>query len=283
MRCIWIGTSGWIYKHWAATFYPDDLTKGGELEHYAKEFPTVEINATFYRLPPENMVKGWRRKAPEGFIYAVKGSRYITHIKKLKDPEEGLKNYFDRLKPLKEKMGPILWQLGPNFHRTEENIERLDHFLKVLPKKYQHAVEFRHTSWMTDETFTALRKYNAAHVWLSSLRMPMDVTETADFVYLRFHGLQNGAAHDYTEAELQPWAEALIKACSGGKPAWVYFNNDLNTRAPLNAHMLMRMVGDLAIPAFHHEPAVEPRIVRSRRTQSVTISEPRSKRLAKAG
>src|SRR5688572_12229439 len=114
MEKVWIGTSGWIYKGWAKTFYPEDLRKGEELEFYAEQFPTVEINATFYRLPSESMVKGWHRRAPDDFVYAVKGSRYITHMKKLVDVKEGLRRYFDRIKPLKEHTGPILWQLPPN-------------------------------------------------------------------------------------------------------------------------------------------------------------------------
>lgn len=279
MQGVRIGTSGWVYKHWAESFYPKDWPKKDEFLFYAQHFPTVEINATFYRLPFENMVKGWRNKAPEGFLFAVKGSRFITHIKRLLEPEAGLKQFFDRIDLLGEKTGPILWQLPPSFHRKLENIERLEIFLKALPKTHKHAVEFRHPSWIVEETLALLKQHNAANVWLSSNRMAMDFTITADFVYLRFHGLEHGAAHDYTEEELSPWAEQLRKAAAGKLPAFVYFNNDLNTRAPLNAKTLMQMVG---------EPAVHPFVVKfpdeeapRRRTRTAAFSEPRSKRLHK--
>src|SRR5690348_3753500 len=114
---IWIGTSGWVYKHWAESFYPEELKKADEFAFYATQFPTVEINATFYRLPTSGMVKGWRERAPGDFLFAVKGSRYLTHVKRLKDTGAGLKKYFRRITPLKEHLGPILWQLPPNFHK----------------------------------------------------------------------------------------------------------------------------------------------------------------------
>ena len=279
MQQIWIGTSGWIYKHWAESFYPDDWPKNQHLEFYAQHFPTVEINATFYRLPPENMVKGWNRKAPNGFVYAVKGSRYITHMKKLLDINDAVKVYFDRIKGLGSCLGPVLWQLPPNL---KKDVSRLETFLAKLPKGYEHAVEFRHPSWVDDETFVLLRKYKASHVWLSSQRMPMDLTLTANFVYLRFHGLEHGAAHDYTIKELEPWAEQLVNCAKERKPAFVYFNNDWNTRAPLNAKTLMEMVGGFAVQPFVpdlSEPEPPPRTREHRRTISTHITEPRSKRL----
>ena len=275
---VWIGTSGWVYKHWAESFYPDDLKKEDEFAFYATQFPTVEINATFYRLPSESMVKGWRKKAPPNFIFAVKGSRYITHMKKLKEVDDGLKTYFRRISPLREHLGPILWQLPPNLHK---DIGRLESFLKKLPKEFRHAMEFRHPSWVDDETFSVLQKNNVANVWLSSKIMPMNFTVTADFIYLRFHGLKDGAAHDYTKFELKPWAANLVANARCGKPAFVYFNNDWNARAPLNAKALMEMVGDFALkPIVKIEKISSPRrnrrgmarpdftITRSRRLRS---------------
>ena len=276
MEKAWIGTSGWIYKHWAESFYPDDWTKTQHLEFYAQHFPTVEINATFYRLPPISMVKGWVKKAPDDFIYAVKGSRYITHIKRLKAASAALKKYFTRIKYLRSRLGPILWQLPPNL---QKDIPRLEKFLKILPADYQHAVEFRHPSWVDDETFSVLKKYKAAHVWLSSQRMPLDFTVTADFIYARFHGLEHGAAHDYTGEELRPWAEQLNKAAGEGKSSFVYFNNDLNTRAPLNAKMLMKMLGEFAVQPFAPEQPPSETIPRPRRFHQKMKAEPRSKRL----
>jgi uncharacterized protein YecE (DUF72 family) len=246
---IWIGTSGWVYKQWAGNFYPKGWPKKNEFGYYVQHFPTVEINATFYRLPSLKMVRGWHDKAPKGFVFAVKGSRYLTHIKRLKDTSAGLQKYFRRLLPLGDRTGPILWQLPPSFIKNEETQRRLERFITKLPRRYRHAVEFRHPSWMDEETFSLLRRQNVANVWLSSLRMPADYTLTSDFAYLRFHGLQGGAYHDYTEDELEPWAKELERAARKGVSSYVYFNNDLNTRAPLNAHALMKLVEDYAVAA----------------------------------
>jgi uncharacterized protein YecE (DUF72 family) len=246
-RGVWIGTSGWVYKHWAAQFYPKGWPKKNEFAYYVQHFPTVEINATFYRLPTFKMVRGWHERSPEGFLFAVKGSRYLTHIRRLRDTRAGLQKYFRRIKPLAERTGPILWQLPPSFAKKDENVQRLERFLAKLPREYQHAVEFRHPSWMDEQTFALLRRHHVANVWLSSMRMPVDDTITADFVYLRFHGLAGGAYHDYTDAELEPWAEKLAQAARQGVPCYVYFNNDLNTRAPLNGHALMKLVARYAV------------------------------------
>jgi uncharacterized protein YecE (DUF72 family) len=250
MSGVWIGTSGWVYKEWAGHFYPQGWPKKDEFSYYVRHFPTVEINATFYRLPTRKMVRGWHDRAPNGFVFAVKGSRYLTHIRRLKDTGPGLRKYFRRLVPLGDRTGPILWQLPPNFHQHERNVDRLTRFLKRLPAQYRHAIEFRHPSWFNEETFGLLRAHNAANVWISSLRMPANHIVTADFVYLRFHGLKDGAYHDYTAAELEPWARQLRRAAAQGLPCYVYFNNDLNTRAPLNAEALMKMTGRRTVPAF---------------------------------
>jgi uncharacterized protein YecE (DUF72 family) len=243
MKGVWIGTSGWAYKGWASAFYPENWPKKDQLGFYMTQFPTVEINATFYRLPTLLAVENWRRKAPEGFVFAVKGSRYITHLKRLTGAREALEKYFSRINALADRLGPVLWQLPPTL---KKNIGQLDLFLRELPPDKQHAVEFRHPSWIGRETFDTLSKHNAAFVWVSSLAMPMDCSVTADFVYLRFHGLEHGAAHDYTRAELKPWAIELTKCARAGKPAFVYFNNDWNTRAPFNARTLMEMTGEHA-------------------------------------
>jgi uncharacterized protein YecE (DUF72 family) len=237
---VFVGTSGWIYKEWAGTFYPKKLSKSGELEFYATKFNTVEINATFYRLPLETMVQGWYKRSPANFIFAAKGSRFLTHIKRLKGTRESIKKYFDRVKLLKEKCGPILWQLPPNL---KYDSKLLDGFLKKLPKRYRHAVEYRHPSWYEhEESFGILRKYNMAHVSVSSLKMPMNLTMTTDFTYIRFHGLEGGPYHDYTTDELKPWAKHCREQVAKGFPIYAYFNNDLNHRAPLNAVAFREMV-----------------------------------------
>jgi uncharacterized protein YecE (DUF72 family) len=235
---VYIGTSGWVYKHWHQSFYPEDLPRTDQLTHYSTQFPTVEINATFYRLPTENMVRGWYDRAPKEFIYAVKGSRLITHFRRLKNIRAELKTFFKRIAPLGGHLGPVLWQLPPNFAK---DLDRLAHFLSHIPKEFQHAIEFRHPSWISLDTFDLLQTHRVAHVWLSSQRMPTNFTVTSSFVYLRFHGLEGGPGHDYTEEELAPWAQALVQQAEKRHRSFVYFNNDWNTRAPENARLLMEL------------------------------------------
>jgi uncharacterized protein YecE (DUF72 family) len=250
---VYIGTSGYTYKSWNAAFYPRDLPKRLQLEYYATQFPTVEVNATFYRLPTENMVRGWAKRVPKDFVFALKGSRFITHMKKLANLDGGLDNYFVRIHPMKRRLGVILWQLPP---MLQKDLPRLDPFLKALrPYRYRHAVEFRHASWYDEETFALLRKHNAAHVALSTLNMPQNLSVTADLVYIRFHGLKGGFAHDYTRAELEPWAKFCREQAKKGRTVFVYFNNDVNVRAPENAKALMKMVGEWSVIPTAKMPA----------------------------
>jgi uncharacterized protein YecE (DUF72 family) len=240
---IYIGTSGWVYKDWAKRFYPKEIPKKRHLEFYATQFPTVEINATFYRLPTEKMVNDWRDAVPPGFLYAVKGSRAVTHLKRLKPGAKSFPLLLDRCHHLGPHLGPILWQLPPSFPK---NTDRLIHFLQQLPRRISHAIEFRHPTWLEDGVGEILKRFGVAKVWVSSLAMPMDFEVTSNFVYLRFHGLQDGSAHDYTDEELEPWAEHLRRCAREGLSGFVYFNNDVNTRAPINALRLMQMLGKYA-------------------------------------
>jgi uncharacterized protein YecE (DUF72 family) len=241
---IYIGTSGWSYKAWGKSFYPKEIPVRDQLGYYATRFPTVEINATFYRLPEQKTISAWQRKAPPGFIFAVKGSQAVTHFKRLKPGSRSFKLLLKRIRVLEDHLGPVLWQLPPNFSK---NMERLEGFLSELPQDIRHAIEFRHPSWIDPEIHELLRQYQVANVSVSSLRMPMDLTLTAPFAYARFHGLEGGASHDYTREELRPWGAHLQQCARDGREAFVYFNNDVNTRAPLNAGMLMEMVGASAI------------------------------------
>ena len=231
-----------MYKSWAATFYPEgtrDL-----LAYYATRFATLEINATFYRLPTVAMVESWRARAPAGFVFAVKAPRAVTHYKRLLPDSESFVLFLERIAALQARLGPVLWQLPPNFGA---DVERLDAFLSTLPPWMQHAFEFRHASWFCEPVYDVLRRHGAALVGVSSLRFPMQWTPTADFAYVRFHGLEGGAAHDYTGDELRPWADHLRAWARSGHDAYVYFNNDVNTRAPLNAEALREMVGPNAV------------------------------------
>ena len=252
---IYIGTSGWIYKGWAKTFYPADIPASAgarQFDFYARHFPTVEINASFYRMPTEKAVRDWHAHAPRGFTYAVKGSKAVTHFKKLIPGAKSFDMLLERIVGLREHLGPVLWQLPGRF---KKNAQRLEDFCKSLPTRasesadMRHAVEFRDPSWLDEEIFSILRKHRVANVALSSLSMPMNLTTTTDFAYVRFHGLEGGASHDYTRVELEPWAEHLRKCAREGVDAFVYFNNDINTRAPWNAMMLMEMVKKYAVKA----------------------------------
>jgi uncharacterized protein YecE (DUF72 family) len=237
---FFVGTSGWIYKEWAGEFYAEGLKKGTELEYYSTQFNTVEINATFYRLPLRTTTVKWRHRTPAGFVFAVKGSRYISHMKRLKANRLSIRRFFERIQPLGRKCGPILWQLPPNL---PFDAKRLDAFLQKLPSRHRYAVEMRHPSWYEqDETFAILRRYRMAHVAVSSLRMPMNLSVTTNFAYVRFHGLEGGPQHDYSRRELRPWADFARQCLAEGVSFYAYFNNDLNTRAPWNAKLLAELV-----------------------------------------
>ncbi len=240
---IYIGTSGWSYKSWAETFYPCDLPASRQLTFYTTKFPTVEINRTFYRLPTQKAFGDWNRTAPVGFLYSVKGSRAVTHFKRLQPGAKSLNLLLSRLKSLGEHRGPVLWQLPGTL---KKDLPRLGKFLPTLNRRIRHAIEFRDPSWMDKEVFEMLKRHRVANVAVSSQIMPRCLELTTDFVYVRFHGLEGGAAHNYTDRELRPWATFLRGCARHGVTAFVYFNNDMNTRAPLNALRLMELVGPSA-------------------------------------
>ncbi len=241
---IAVGTSGWSYNDWAGSFYPERLPRSKWFEHYVGRFPTVEINATFYRLPTEAMVRSWAEKAPPGFRFVVKGSRLITHIRRLEGCDDELENFFERVKGLGEALRVVLWQLPPSLRC---DVDRLFRFVSLLPKEIGHAIEFRHPSWLVTEAFDVLRDHNIAQVSVSSTKMPEDFTITASFVYCRFHGLKAGYAHDYSATELKPWVSFLKKSFSKGLKGYAFFNNDARARAPKNAQELIEALGPAAV------------------------------------
>lgn len=245
MGDIRVGTSGWQYDDWDGRFYPEDVAKKRWFDYYATVFPTVEINYTFYRLPRQSTVESWHDRAPNRFRFAAKGSRYITHNLKLNDPADAIGNVTGRLAGLKTFLAVVLWQLPPNLHK---DVPRLDRFLSLLPGGAHHAVEFRHRSWLDDEVFATLDGHGAAHVWVSSADMPSDRTLTGRACYLRFHGIEDGYKHDYSRAELAPWAAAVREAAEEGLDAFVYFNNDHQAKAPRNARAFIELLGDDAYP-----------------------------------
>ncbi|MBW3561408.1 MAG: DUF72 domain-containing protein [Actinobacteria bacterium] len=243
---IRVGTSGWSYDDWNGTFYPEELPRDRWFEHYAERFDTVEINNTFYRLPPESTVTRWHDQSPDLFRYAVKGSRYVTHMKKLNDPEEGVGNVVDRLQGLKTYLGVWLWQLPPNQHK---DIDKLARFVDTLPGRWPHAIEFRHASWWNEDVYDVLRERDVAFVWLSDKQMPDERPLTSQHVYVRFHGLggqDQRYRYDYRDDELQPWADRLRELAEDDHDGWVYFNNDYDANAPRNAHTLIDQLGEFA-------------------------------------
>lgn len=237
---VHVGTSGWVYKEWAKTFYAVDWPKNDALGYYASQFRTVEVNATFYRLAKAKEVRAWKARVGDHFVFALKGSRFITHMLKLKNPRRAIGRFFRPLRVLKNTGSIVLWQLPPQYRFTPELFARLEDFLDLLPAGWRYAVEFRDPAWVNPGVDAMLRARNVCTAWVSSLDMPPATSRTADFVYLRFHGLENRARHHYTPFELEPWARALEAASQAGLESFVYFNNDLDSRAPENAKDLLR-------------------------------------------
>ena len=235
-----IGTSGWYYQHWYGRFYPQGLSKERLLPYFAQSFNTVELNNTFYHLPKETTVKGWYKKAPEDFVFAVKASRFITHIKRLANLGDSLKVFLKRAYLLKDKLGPILYQLPPSM---KKNPKRLTSFLKKLPKKTKNVIEFRHRSWLDEEIFGILNKFNVAHCIVSMPDFPTVLRPTSDFVYIRMHGGKVLYGSNYSAKELKQYAGWIKKFLKDGLDIYVYFNNDAQGYAVKNALALKKMVG----------------------------------------
>lgn len=234
IHLIRIGCSGWSYDHWVGPFYPIELERKDYFRYYSSHFDTVEINSTFYRLPFRNFVVGWVKKAPKGFLYAVKLNRRITHVKRLRNVEEDLKDFLERLSPLKEGglLGPLLVQLPPGLHL---NLDLLVEFLQVLPRGYRFAIEFRHKSWLNEDVYRLLEENEVAFCVVSSPKLPVVVKTTADFCYIRMHGRKRWYDYFYSEEELRKWAEIVSKIHDQGCDVFLYFNNDPNAYAVKNA------------------------------------------------
>lgn len=221
---VWVGTSGWQYRHWRGRFYPEGLPRRQWLEHYTSCFDTVEVNNTFYRLPEASRFQQWHDAAPAGFVFALKMSRFLTHVKRLRDPDEPVRRFLESSRPLGAKTGPVLVQLPPNL---PIDLDRLERFLGVWPRTHRLAVELRHRSWLVDDTFDLLRARGAALVLTDRDGRPQEPLErTANFGYLRLH---HGAATPrpcYGEAALQSWVDRVASLWAFGEDVYVYFNND---------------------------------------------------------
>ena len=231
-----IGCSGWAYKHWeGGVFYPLKLRAKDELAYYASRFETAEINGSFYRLPTEAAVDGWRERTPEGFLFAWKASRYITHMKRLLDPAEPLELMFSRTDRLGDKLGPILFQLPPGMPRNDG---RLEAFLAVLPRKRRYAFEFRHPSWYDEAVFDGLRRHDVALCISDHHHAPAPWVATASLVYVRGHGPGGRYWGRYPETTLKDWAGRIRDWRERGHEVVCYFDNDPEGAAPKDAERL---------------------------------------------
>jgi uncharacterized protein YecE (DUF72 family) len=235
VKRVRVACSGWVYDHWRGRLYPRKLPQRRWLEHYAEVFDTVEVNNTFYRLPSASTAAAWVEATPDGFTFSFKVSRYLTHVKRLKEPETGVGRFFEPLEPLREagRLGATLWQLPPNFHRDDE---RLAGVLEALPAG-RHCFEFRHESWFAPDVYELLRRHGVALVIGDHPERPFQTHEmTADWTYIRFHsGRRRGGR--YSEAELERW-KRRIAAWRSRVEVIAYFDNDQHGYSVENARWL---------------------------------------------
>ena len=240
MTEIRIGTSGWSYDHWSGPFYPADLSHGDWLAYYAHRFDTVEINNSFYRLPSEHTLAQWRDTVADDFRFAVKASRYITHMKKLNDADETVPPFLERVRTLGATLGPVLFQLPP---RWRCNSERLAGFLERLPDGPRYAFEFRDTSWFDSPVLEVLQRFNAAFCIYELAGTCSPHAVTADFVYIRLHGPGEAYQGSYPDRTLREWADRLRGWRDDGLDVYCYFDNDEAGYAAANAARLRELAG----------------------------------------
>lgn len=233
------GTSGWMYDHWRGRFYPQKLPRTRWFEYYLQVFDTVELNGTFYGTPQPETVQRWHDMTPPGFLFAVKGTRFLTHNKKLHDPEQSLQRHNEMLRPLKEKLGPILWQFSVKW---ELDPERLRHFLGLRPPGQRWCFEFRHASLFCGEVYEMLREHNCALVWADAEGYPFAPEVTADFLYARLHGHESLYASKYPRKQLGWWRDQLLENAAGKRDIFAYFDNDAHGNAPHDAWRLRELL-----------------------------------------
>jgi uncharacterized protein YecE (DUF72 family) len=239
---IHVGCSGWVYRHWKGGFYPADLPQKRWFERYAQDFDTVEINASFYRVPVASTFDGWREKAPPGFRYAVKANRFMTHMKKLIDCEAPLVEFLDLARRLGPTLGPILYQLPPNLHK---NLGRLEAFLEQLPDDLEHVVEFRHASWYDEDVLALLDRHGIGFVTHDLVGLLAPRWASGRTAYARFHGTGGKYHGRYSDQVMLGWADWLVEQLAAGRSAWAYFNNDIGGDAIEDARTLKSMVGQM--------------------------------------
>ncbi|MCH8615160.1 DUF72 domain-containing protein [Sphingomonas sp. SM33] len=242
-RTIHVGCSGWVYKHWRGLLYPEGLPQKRWFERYAEDFDTVEINASFYRVPLASTFEGWREKAPAGFRYAVKVNRFITHMKKLLGCEDALQQFIDLARPLGPALGPLLYQLPPSLHK---DLPRLEAFLNLLPTDLEHVFEFRHKSWYEEDVRALLDRYGVGFVAHDLKGLVSPRWASGRTAYVRFHGAGGKYWGRYSDEALLEWSDWILDQSSRGRSVWCYFNNDIHGHAIEDARTLKSMVGQLA-------------------------------------
>jgi len=235
----YIGCSGWHYEHWRGFYYPQELPKAKWLSFYARQFTTVELNNSFYRVPSEKAFSNWRESTPEDFIFAVKVSRFITHIKRLRNLGTAVENFLSRAAFLKEKLGPLLYQLPPSMKRNDE---LLQNFLSSLAPRYRHVIEFRHESWIDEAVFDILRTHNVGLCVFDMPGFSCPLVATSDFAYVRFHGSEDLYSSCYSDEELSQWAQRIARLGQNVKASYIYFNNDAEAFAVKNAMTLRTLL-----------------------------------------
>ena len=240
----YIGTSGYSYKHWKNVLYPSGLATSRWLEFYSRTFNSVELNVTFYRLPKRQTFETWKEQTPPHFRFVIKGSRYITHLRRLLQSAEALDNFFTNAAGLGKKLICVLWQLPPSM---KMNIQRLDDFLHVLKEKYgwcRHSFEFRNPSWFTPQTYECLTRYDASLCIADSPRASTPVHTSATFLYLRFHGGRVLYGSEYSRQELAAWATNAARWMRGKTVLFAFFNNDAQGFAVKNAQMFKELINE---------------------------------------
>ena len=235
----YVGCSGWHYEHWRGLYYPQDLPKPKWLSFYAQQFDTVELNNSFYRLPSEQAFGTWRESTPDDFVFAVKVSRFITHIRRLRNSGSAVENFLSQAAFLKEKLGPLLYQLPPSMKRNDEVLKS---FLSTLPSKYQHVIEFRHESWIDEAVFDILRVYNVGLCVFDMPGLSCPLVATSDFAYIRFHGSEGMYSSSYSDGELAQWAQRIDRLGQNVRVSYIYFNNDAKAFAIKNAKTLTNLL-----------------------------------------
>ncbi len=234
----YIGCSGYFYWGWKGKFYPEDLKPNQWFKYYSNVFDTVEINSTFYHFPKASTIKKWYKDSPENFVFSVKVNKTITHLKKFKDSEDLINQFYKTVSEnLKEKLGTFLFQLPPSYKYSKNNLQKI---VTQLNPEFKNVVEFRHKSWWNEDVYRTLKEYNICFCSISSPKLPEDLIKTSDFGYVRFHGKERWYDYDYSDEELEKWTEKIKKA--NFKECFIYFNNDYNAYAPKNALTLKEML-----------------------------------------